>query len=206
MCGATPATSTPGRNWAPQAGAIATCCPITGAWRHAHGGQAGWRGADGPLHVTRGRMENPLYKRFIEAGEEAGYAATEDYNGERQEGFGAMEMTVWRGRRWSAANAYLKPALQRRNLRLKTTRPRAPRDHRAGAGHRRRVRGGRRGPPRSAPGVRSSSPPRPSIRRSSSCSPASVRAITCGSTTSRSSRTGRAWAPTCRTISRFISR
>jgi len=86
---------------------------------NAQGGQAGWRGADGPLHVTRGRMENPLYKRFIEAGEEAGYAATEDYNGERQEGFGAMEMTVWRGRRWSAANAYLKPALQRRNLKLK---------------------------------------------------------------------------------------
>ena len=86
---------------------------------HSHGGQAGWRGSDGPLHVTRGRMENPLYKRFIEAGEEAGYAATEDYNGERQEGFGAMEMTVWRGRRWSAANAYLKPALQRRNLKLK---------------------------------------------------------------------------------------
>ena len=74
---------------------------------HAHGGQARWRGSDGPLHVTRGRMENPLYKRFIEAGEEAGYAAIEDYNGERQEGFGAMEMTVWRGRRWSAANAAL---------------------------------------------------------------------------------------------------
>ena len=86
---------------------------------HAHGGQAGWRGTDGPLHVTRGRMANPLYRRFIEAGEQAGYAATEDYNGERQEGFGAMEMTVWRGRRWSAANAYLKPALQGRNLELR---------------------------------------------------------------------------------------
>ena len=86
---------------------------------HAHGGQDGWRGTDGPLHVTRGRMANPLYRRFIEAGEQAGYAATEDYNGERQEGFGAMEMTVWRGRRWSAANAYLKPARQRRNLELR---------------------------------------------------------------------------------------
>ena len=87
---------------------------------HAHGGQTGWRGTDGPLHITRGRMANPLYRRFIEAGEQAGYAATEDYNGQRQEGFGAMEMTVWRGRRWSAANAYLKPALQRRNLELRT--------------------------------------------------------------------------------------
>ena len=87
---------------------------------HAHGGQAGWRGTDGPLHVTRGRMANPLYRRFVEAGEEAGYTTTEDYNGERQEGFGAMEMTVWRGRRWSAANAYLKPALQRSNLALRS--------------------------------------------------------------------------------------
>ncbi len=87
---------------------------------HAHGGQAGWRGSEGPLHVTRGHMENPLYQSFIEAGEQAGYAMTADYNGERQEGFGAMEMTVWRGRRWSAANAYLKPALQRRNLALRT--------------------------------------------------------------------------------------
>ena len=86
---------------------------------HSHGGQAGWRGSDGPLHVTRGPMDNPLYQSFIEAGEQAGYAVTEDYNGERQEGFGAMEMTVWRGRRWSAANAYLKPVLQRRNLALR---------------------------------------------------------------------------------------
>ena len=64
-------------------------------------------------------MENPLYRSFVKAGEQAGYAMTTDYNGERQEGFGAMEMTVWRGRRWSAANAYLKPALQRRNLALR---------------------------------------------------------------------------------------
>ena len=86
---------------------------------HSHGGQDGWRGTDGPLHVTRGPMHNPLYKRFVEAGEQAGYPVTDDYNGERQEGFGAMEMTVWRGRRWSAANAYLKPALRRPNLVLR---------------------------------------------------------------------------------------
>ena len=87
---------------------------------NAHGGQAGWRGTDGPLHVVRGAMENPLYRRFIAAGTEAGYPATDDYNGERQEGFGAMEMTVWRGRRWSAANAYLKPAIGRANLELRS--------------------------------------------------------------------------------------
>ncbi len=86
----------------------------------AHAGDPGWRGTGGPLHVTRGAMANPLYGAFIRAGGEAGYGITGDYNGERQEGFGAMEMTVWRGRRWSAANAYLKPALRRRNLELRT--------------------------------------------------------------------------------------
>ncbi|HMB47782.1 MAG TPA: choline dehydrogenase [Afifellaceae bacterium] len=86
----------------------------------SHGGERGWRGMDGPLHVTRGRRINPLYKAFKRAGVEAGYVATEDYNGSRQEGFGDMEMTVWRGRRWSAANAYLKPALKRPNVELVT--------------------------------------------------------------------------------------
>ena len=86
----------------------------------AHAGDPGWRGTGGPLHVTRGAMANPLYAAFIQAGGQAGYGITRDYNGERQEGFGAMEMTVWRGRRWSAANAYLKPALRRRNLELRT--------------------------------------------------------------------------------------
>ena len=86
----------------------------------AHGGEAGWRGADGPLHVTRGALGNPLYPAFIEAGVQAGYGYTADYNGSRQEGFGPMEMTVWGGRRWSVANAYLRPALKRPNLRLIT--------------------------------------------------------------------------------------
>ena len=84
----------------------------------SHGGQAPWRGTDGPLHVTRGRRENPLYHAFVEAGRQAGFETTEDYNGEKQEGFGPMEQTVWKGRRWSVANAYLKPALKRPNLTL----------------------------------------------------------------------------------------
>ena len=82
---------------------------------HSHGGQDGWRGTDGPLHVTRGPRKNPLFHAFVEAGRQAGYGVTDDYNGERQEGFGPMEQTVFRGRRWSAANAYLKPALKRPN-------------------------------------------------------------------------------------------
>jgi len=88
---------------------------------HLNGsGELGWRGADGPLHVTRGPMENPLYRAFTDAGVEAGYPFTADYNGAKQEGFGPMEMTVWNGRRWSAANAYLRPALKRTNVRLRT--------------------------------------------------------------------------------------
>ncbi len=84
----------------------------------ADDGQTAWRGGDGPLHITRGRRKNPLYHAFVEAGREAGFEITDDYNGEKQEGFGPMEQTVWKGRRWSAANAYLKPALKRSNLDL----------------------------------------------------------------------------------------
>ncbi|MBX2805190.1 MAG: choline dehydrogenase [Hyphomicrobiales bacterium] len=83
-----------------------------------HGGDPDWRGKGGPLHVTRGPRENPLYQAFVDAGAEAGFELTDDYNGEKQEGLGPMEQTVWRGRRWSTANAYLKPALKRANLDL----------------------------------------------------------------------------------------
>ena len=76
-----------------------------------HGGDPAWRGTNGPLHVTRGPRQNPLYRAFVEAGRQAGYPVTDDYNGAQQEGFGPMEQTVWKGRRWSAANAYLKPAM-----------------------------------------------------------------------------------------------
>jgi len=77
-----------------------------------HGGDPDWRGKDGPLHVTRGPRDNPLFKAFVEAGKQAGYHTTGDYNGAQQEGFGPMEQTVHKGRRWSAANAYLRPALK----------------------------------------------------------------------------------------------
>jgi choline dehydrogenase len=83
-----------------------------------HGGDPEWRGKDGPLHVTRGPRANPLFGAFVEAGQQAGYELTGDYNGEKQEGFGPMEQTVWQGRRWSAANAYLRPALKRTNCDL----------------------------------------------------------------------------------------
>ena len=87
---------------------------------NSHGGEEGWRGLNGPMHVKRGRRLNPLYQAFVDAGREAGYPLTPDYNGHQQEGFGPMEMTVHNGLRWSAANAYLRPALKRHNVKLAT--------------------------------------------------------------------------------------
>ena len=88
-------------------------------WRSGgHGGDKSWRGRKGPLHVSRGPRKNPLFKAFVKAGQQAGYETTEDYNGEKQEGFGPMEQTVYKGRRWSAANAYLHSALKRKNCKI----------------------------------------------------------------------------------------
>jgi choline dehydrogenase len=84
----------------------------------SHGGEEGWRGTDGPMHMKRGSRLNPLYQAFIEAGRQAGYPVTDDYNGRQQEGFGPMEMTVHRGFRWSAANAYLRPARKTGRVKL----------------------------------------------------------------------------------------
>lgn len=76
-----------------------------------------YRAKDGPLGVNNGNeMKNPLYRAFINAGVEAGYFETKDYNGAQQEGFGPMHMTVKNGVRSSTANAYLRPAMARSNL------------------------------------------------------------------------------------------
>ena len=83
-----------------------------------HGGDHSWRGSSGPLHISRGPRKNPLTHAFIEAGQQAGYPLTGDYNGLQQEGFGPFDATIWQGRRWSAANAYLRPALSRKNCQL----------------------------------------------------------------------------------------
>ena len=85
---------------------------------NSSGGEDGWRGCDGPLHIQRGKRTNPLYAAFVEAGHQAGFELTDDYNGAKQEGFGPMEQTIYNGRRWSAANAYLRPALKRKNVSL----------------------------------------------------------------------------------------
>jgi len=66
--------------------------------------------------LISGPQDNPLFKAFIDAGQQAGYPYTPDMNGFMQEGVGPMDMTVHKGRRWSTATAYLRPALTRTNL------------------------------------------------------------------------------------------
>ena len=83
-----------------------------------HGGDPDWRGTNGPLHVTRGTRENPLVHAFVQAGAQAGYPVTADYNGQQQEGFSPMEQTTYKGQRWSSAKAYLNPALKTGNCQL----------------------------------------------------------------------------------------
>ena len=98
----------------------ADCLPyFRKAETRAKGGDL-YRGDSGPLHVSTGALRNPLYNAFIEAGKQAGYPYTEDMNGYQQEGLGPMDMTVHKGRRWSTAMAYLRPALKRNNLKLQT--------------------------------------------------------------------------------------
>lgn len=87
--------------------------------RWEHGGDA-YRGGDGPLHTQETRYRDPILASFIKAGAEAGYPTTADYNGADQEGFGFVQSTIHRGRRWSSADAYLRPALKRRALRVET--------------------------------------------------------------------------------------
>ena len=99
-----------------------TCLPYFKKAESWKGGADTYRGGDGPLSTNNGNdmTYNPLYQAFIDAGNEAGYGKTDDYNGHRQEGFGPMHMTVKNGVRASTSNAYLRRAMKRSNLTLKT--------------------------------------------------------------------------------------
>ena len=79
-----------------------------------------WRGGSGPLVLERGPAANPLFGAFFEAAQQAGYPLTDDVNGYRQEGFAKFDRNVHRGRRLSAARAYLHPVMSRKNLRVET--------------------------------------------------------------------------------------
>ena len=96
----------------------AACLPYYRKMETWINGANSYRGGSGPLGVCTGNdmKLNPLYRAFIESGQEAGYPFTADYNGYQQEGFGQMHMSVKNGVRWSTANAYLKPAAKRKNL------------------------------------------------------------------------------------------
>jgi len=90
------------------------------AEKRAAGGDE-YRGNNGPLQTRYGTLDNPLHAVWLEAGKQAGYPHTDDINGYQQEGFGRLDMTVAQdGRRSSAANAYLRPAMRRPNLAVKT--------------------------------------------------------------------------------------
>jgi choline dehydrogenase len=84
------------------------------------GGADQYRGGEGKLATRRGLLTNPLHEVWLAAGREAGYPFSEDMNGYQQEGFARMDMTVAGGRRCSAANAYLRPAMRRPNLSVRT--------------------------------------------------------------------------------------
>jgi choline dehydrogenase len=78
-----------------------------------------YRGGDGPLVLERGSAASPLFDAFFEAVKQAGYELTDDVNGRRQEGFAKFDRTIYRGRRLSAARAYLHPVRNRLNLEVR---------------------------------------------------------------------------------------
>ena len=80
------------------------------------GGGDAWHGGAGPLKVSKASTPNPIYSATVEAGRQAGFKVTSDFNGFQQEGWGPYQLTIHDGQRWSAARGYLHPALPRSNL------------------------------------------------------------------------------------------
>ncbi len=83
-------------------------------------GESEFHGGGGPVRISRAGIRHPFARAFVAAGQEAGFAFNEDTDGARREGFGPLDMMAWRGRRSSAAVAYLRPALRRSNLTVVT--------------------------------------------------------------------------------------
>ncbi|RYP88739.1 choline dehydrogenase [Nocardioides guangzhouensis] len=96
------------------------CLPYFKRMENCLAGADDWRGGDGPLKLERGPATNPLFGAFFEAAQQAGYPLTDDVNGYRQEGFAKFDRNVYRGRRLSAARAYLHPVKSRTNLTVET--------------------------------------------------------------------------------------
>ena len=107
---------TPGlENWD-----YAHCLPYFIRFESRLKGADAYHGVEGPLYVTTGECENPLFGAFLKAVQQAGYPLTRDVNGYQQEGFGIFDRTTYRGRRWNAARAYYHPVKNRANLTLKS--------------------------------------------------------------------------------------
>jgi choline dehydrogenase len=98
----------------------AHCLPYFKRMENCLAGADEYRGGDGPLVLERGPATNPLFGAFFAAVQEAGYPLTDDVNGYRQEGFAPFDRNLHRGRRLSAARAYLHPVMSRRNLTVQT--------------------------------------------------------------------------------------
>jgi choline dehydrogenase len=98
----------------------AHCLPYFKRMENCTAGGDEWRGDHGPLVLERGPATNPLFGAFFAAVEQAGYPLTDDVNGFRQEGFARFDRNIRRGRRLSAARAYLHPVMSRPNLTVRT--------------------------------------------------------------------------------------
>ena len=98
----------------------AHCLPYFKRSEHRLAGGDAFRGTDGPLRLETGPADNPLFEAFFAAAEQAGYARVDDLNGRRQEGFAPFDRNIVRGRRLSAARAYLHPVMGRPNLQVRT--------------------------------------------------------------------------------------
>ena len=98
----------------------AHCLPYFKRMETCLAGADAWRGGSGPLVLERGPATTPLFGAFFEAVQQAGYPLTDDVNGYRQEGFAPFDRNVHRGRRLSAARAYLHPVMSRKNLKVET--------------------------------------------------------------------------------------
>jgi choline dehydrogenase len=98
----------------------AHCLPYFKRMETCVAGADDWRGGDGPLILERGPADGPLFDAFFAAVQQAGHPLTEDVNGYRQEGFAKFDRNISHGRRWSAARAYLHPAMKRPNLEVRT--------------------------------------------------------------------------------------
>ena len=96
------------------------CLPYFKKCESSDRGENEWRGGNGPLGVTKGKLKNPLFDALIQAGEQSGQGVSDDLNGYKQEGIARLDSTTKNGMRCSAATAHLKPALKRSNVTIIT--------------------------------------------------------------------------------------